>query len=156
MPSRYAKLSPERRKASYSERNKKRWQTDRSRALATAIENAKRGSAALTGSHYTPERSRRHSIGQQGKIMGGLGAKGPGHYFAKTFSLIAPDGVIFRGENILEFVRSRQDLFSSADLRMRSGTCNAAKALCALRPGSAVGRRSWKGWAWCMTGPNEL
>lgn len=143
-----AKLSPEERSASYSARNRLRWQNERQRLIEIVTRNARKGTAVLTGRKYTPERSRRASLGQRGKMMGGRGAKGPAHYFAKGFSLRAPDTAVYRGENILDFVRANTALFDPTDVVMKNGTCRAAKALCRLRPGAVERRASWKGWQW--------
>lgn len=142
------KFSPAERRNSYSARNRLRWQRDRPRMTEVATRNARKGTAVLTGRRYSPERSRRASIGQRGKIMGGHGAKGPAHYFAKSFALRAPDTAVYRGDNILDFVRAHPDLFPEKDLRPRAGTCNAAKQLCKLRPGASGQKSQWKGWTW--------
>lgn len=138
-----AKLS-----AKTSERNRLRWQIDRERMLAIALANALKGAAAVRGTKFTPERSRRASIALRGRIMGGAGAKGPEHYFAKSYSLLAPDGTHYRGENVLHFVRERPDLFDPEDILMEKGTCRAAKALCSLRPSNKTPKAGWKGWTW--------
>jgi len=116
--------------------------------LAIAAANAAKGTAALSGTHYTPERSSRASEGQRGKVMGGSHARGPGHAFAQPYCLMSPAGAIWRGDNILDFVRQNSALFAPADIEPVRGSCNAAKQLCRLRPGAAGQKSSWKGWRW--------
>ncbi len=113
-----------------------------------ATKNAAKGSAALLGTHYTPDRSRRASEGQRGKTMGGGMAKGPEHPFADYYSLRSPGGEIFRGRNILEFVRGHEHLFDPRDLVWRRGSCNAGKSLSRLRPTIERPKNSWKEWTW--------
>jgi hypothetical protein len=68
--------------------------------------------------------------------------------FARGYALVAPDGAIYEGRNIIEFVRKQSHLFAAADLEWRNGQCRAAKALSRLRPGVKDARPSWKGWTW--------
>lgn len=137
---------------SVAKRNRTRWQTDRERMTAIATANARRGAEAITGTHYSPERSQRASAGQRGKVMGGAGARGPKHYFARSFALRSPDGVVYRGRNIIDFVRTHPELFEADDLRERAGTCRAAKCLSRLRPTVKSPASSWKGWTWVGRG----
>ena len=75
-----------------------------------------------------------------------LTAKGPEHWKSTEYHLRSPDGVIFHGRNILEFVRQHPDLFDPADvvwkvpkhrpaskvlglLRLPTKMCRAAKGL---------------------------
>lgn len=116
--------------------------------LPVSLANAAKGTAALTGAHYSPERSRRASEGQRGKIMGGKGAASEDHYFAEQYALCSPDGEIHRGRNIIEFVRANPELFDPADMEWKRGHCRASKGLSKLRPMLTAPKPSWKGWTW--------
>jgi hypothetical protein len=116
--------------------------------LPVSLANAAKGTLALKGTHYSPERSRRASEGQRGKIMGGQLAAGEDHLFAEQYALCAPDGEIYRGRNIIEFVRTNAYLFDPADLEWKRGHCRASKGLSRLRPTLAAPKPSWKGWIW--------
>lgn len=91
-----------------------------------------------------------------------LTAKGPEHWRSTEYHLRNPDGKIFRGRNILEFVRQHPDLFDPQDvvwkvpnhryaskvlglLKVPTKTCHAAKGLSRLFARSHT-RYSWKGW----------
>lgn len=65
--------------------------------------------------------------------------------FAKDYALCDPDGYVYRGRNIRQFVRDHPELFDARDLVWKKGDCNAARNLDRLRRGPAV---SWKGWTW--------
>jgi predicted nucleic acid-binding Zn ribbon protein len=92
-----------------------------------------------------------------------LTAKGPDHCRATDYWLRSPDGRIFHGRNILEFVRQHPDLFDPEDvvwkvpgyrsaskvlglLRIPTKTCRAAKGLSNLFGNRPDVRYSWKGW----------
>lgn len=143
--------TPEQRSARISRQNILRWQTDREKMLAVALANAAKGSAALRGTHYTPERSARASQGQHGKVMGGKGARGPEHYFAVPYALISPGGERHEGSNLLEFIRQQPWLFPASTRQEIRGTCLAAKKLYRLRPSASGRRPSWRGWRWATT-----
>lgn len=134
--------------AKASERNRTRWKFDRARMVEIARRNARKGTAALTGTHYSPARSRRASERQRGKIQGGRGAKSPDNFNAKYYSFIAPDGSVHQGQNILHFVRQHLDMFDAGDIKWIKGTCLAGKALARLRPWMKRPRERWKDWRW--------
>lgn len=141
--------SPEQRSARISAQNRKRWERDRERMTAIAAANAAKATAALQGTHYTPERSKRASVGQRGKVMTGeKWAMGPAHTFAEEFRLLDPRGTLHVGRNLLHFVRCNASLFDPSDVRPQKGSCRAARKLSRLRPGVSEQRKSWKGWAW--------
>lgn len=135
--------------AQASKRLHTRWRDDPEGMREIAIRNAAKGTAALIGTHYSPQRSRRASEGQRGKIMGGQLAKGERHLFAERFQLFAPDGDVHWGRNIIEFVRANRHLFDPTDLEWRRGHCRASKGLSRLRPTLKTRKLSWKGWTWC-------
>jgi hypothetical protein len=73
---------------------------------------------------------------------------GPGPVAAKEWVLRAPDGVIWRGRNLYEFVRTHPQLFAPEDREWKraGGTgnerCRATTGLAKLRHQWPV----WKGW----------
>ena len=68
---------------------------------------------------------------------------------AKGYSLISPDGHVFRGHNIAQFVRDNKKLFDSRDsYGCEKGTCLAAHQLTRLRPWLNHTISTWKGWRW--------
>lgn len=138
----------EKANAQASKRVKTRWTKDPIGMREIAIRNAAKGTAALTGTRYSPERSRRASEGQRGKIMGGQCAAGPKHIFAEWFALCSPENTIYRGRNIIDFVREHLELFDPADLEWKCGHCRATKGLSKLRPTNRRRVIQWKGWSW--------
>jgi hypothetical protein len=87
-----------------------------------------------------------------------LTAKGPKHARAIAFCLRSPDGVIYKGRNVLNFVRTHENFFDPVDVvwkpqKQRSGRtrrahpqCRASKGLASLFGQSHHVRFSWKGW----------
>ena len=91
-----------------------------------------------------------------------LTAKGPAHCKASEYCLRSPEGIIFSGRNLMEFVRTHEDLFDRSDvawrpthpkprgvlnLRRNSGLqCRASKGLTNLFGENKNVRHSWKGW----------
>ena len=88
-----------------------------------------------------------------------LTAKSPRHALAIKFSLRSPDGVVYKGRNIRDFVRTHEDLFDPQDVIWRRQTrkkpsrvnssfesCLASKGLASLYGVSEHVRFSWKGW----------
>ncbi|MDB6135714.1 MAG: hypothetical protein JWM59_3957 [Verrucomicrobiales bacterium] len=74
--------------------------------------------------------------------------KGPDQAAAREWALRAPDGTVWRGRNLYEFVRTHPDLFEPEDRVWKrvGGTgnewCRATAGLGKLRHQ----RRGWKGW----------
>ena len=108
----------------------------------------KRHTAALNGTHYSPERSRRASEGQRGKIQSGRAAKSMENFGPKYYSFLAPDGLVHQGQDILHFIRGHLARFDPDDLKWIRGSCRAGKALARLRPWMKRPLGSWKGWSW--------
>lgn len=91
-----------------------------------------------------------------------LTAKGPAHARSRIYRLRSPDGVVYLGRNIRDFVRTHEELFDPQDViwrkkkwgkpskvtgvRRQFESCNAAKGLGALYGESESVRLSWKGW----------
>jgi endogenous inhibitor of DNA gyrase (YacG/DUF329 family) len=92
-----------------------------------------------------------------------LTAKGPAHARAIRFQLRSPDGILYRGRNIRDFVRTHEDLFDPQDVIWRAMRyskpsmvigvvrdpelhCRASKGLGSLFGESKYVRFSWKGW----------
>ncbi len=74
---------------------------------------------------------------------------------AKNYSLLAPDGTLYRFRNLAHFVREHHHLFAPEDVapnpaRPTSLICRATVGLGQLRPGRKLRRKteSWKGWRW--------
>ena len=79
--------------------------------------------------------------------------RGEGNIHAKEWSLIAPDGTIYKIINLQHFVRTHPGLFEEADVAWKRiggkrGTggeyCNATAGLSNVRQGKS---RAWKGWS---------
>lgn len=124
-------------------RNKKRWKKDREKMLAVAKANAAKGTAKLTGAKFSARRRAEHSAALEGRVLGGAMAKGPENIRAKPFALCDPEGRVWRGVNLLHFVRSHRELFDPADVEFRGPECNAAKQLNRVARGN---KPEWKGW----------
>ena len=102
----------------------------------------------------TPESREKAAAKMRGREQtSSVTAKGPEHISAIEFSLRSPDGRIFRGRNLRDFVRTHSSLFDPADViwrpvkNRRNGdiNCRAAKGLTNLF-GVRFVRYSWKGW----------
>lgn len=81
-----------------------------------------------------------------------LAGKSETNIHAKEWTLIAPDGQIYRIRNLYEFVRKNPHLFRPADVvwkrtggRRGSGGeyCNATSGILNIKSGKT---KSWKGW----------
>ena len=88
-----------------------------------------------------------------------LTAKGPNHARATKFRFRSPDGVVYKGRNVLNFVRAHENLFDPEDVvwrrpplqrakskRLAHPQCRASKGLANLFGESKFVRFSWKGW----------
>jgi hypothetical protein len=88
-----------------------------------------------------------------------LTAKGPANAKAIKFILRSPDGVVYKGRNVLHFVRKHEELFAPEDTVWRRSPragirrktrghpqCRASKGLANLFGESEHVRYSWKGW----------
>lgn len=92
-----------------------------------------------------------------------LTAKGPAHCKAIEYSLRSPEGIIFSGRNLVEFVRTHEELFAPSDVVWRPTKykrtspvikvratpglhCRASKGLTNLFGENKNVRHSWKGW----------
>lgn len=129
--------------AKAGERNKTRWKKDREHMTKIAARNAQKGTAALTGRKFSAARLQAHSAALTGRLLGGKMKKGPSNIRAMEFSLRDPNGKVWTGRNILHFVREHVDMFCPEDVKMKRGTCNAAKALSRVALGD---RQQWKEW----------
>src|SRR5690242_7125100 len=59
------------------------------------------------------------------------------HFAAREWSLISPDGTVYRFKNLSLFIRQHAQLFDPADVAVnRRGTCNVNVYLGKLRPRS--------------------
>ena len=99
----------------------------------------------------TPEPRERAAARMRGREQTSLAtAKGPEHVCAIEFSLCTPDGQVFHGRNVRDFVRTHSFLFDPADVIWKSigrdATCRASKGLSNLFGASKFVRYSWKGW----------
>jgi hypothetical protein len=129
-------------KPGMSERTKFAWRTRRDEYLANARAAMAKGRQILESMDFAPLR---------GVPKRGLMAANPGNLHAEEYRLIAPDGRVYVGRNIADFVRSQSELFSPDDLKWNRHTCNAAKSLAALRPWASRPIVAWKGWRWSTT-----
>lgn len=79
--------------------------------------------------------------------------RGPGHHRAISFRFHSPDGYLFEGPNLSDFVRNNPDLFEPDDVvwkPQRPGgrdiNCRAVRGLSSIRTGRV---NTWKGWVYC-------
>ncbi|WP_144445487.1 hypothetical protein [Inquilinus limosus] len=72
------------------------------------------------------------------------------HSAAREWSLLSPDGTVYRFKNLSLFIREHADLFDPADTVFnRDGGCNVNVYLGKLRPRSdAPYWQQWRGWRW--------
>jgi hypothetical protein len=72
------------------------------------------------------------------------------HFAAREWSLIGPDGTVYRFKNLSLFIREHLELFDPVDTDVRGrGCCNVNVYLGKLRPRSDVPYwQEWRGWRW--------
>ncbi len=131
-----------------SDAMRRRWRDDRDTMLGVVLANAAKGTAAISGRTFGAESRARRSAAQRGKAVSGLTAKGPDHIFAADFALRDPEGEVWTGRNIIDFVRAHLELFDPADLVWKAGHCRASKGLSKLRPTLVAPKPGWKEWTW--------
>jgi len=71
----------------------------------------------------------------------------------KPYSLVSPNGEVFTGFNLMEFVRENPNLFDAHAVVWKNGSCAAMRGLNSLRPSlpkpTTWNRiKSWNGWRW--------
>lgn len=80
----------------------------------------------------------------------GPAAKGPDHWKAKHWTLLAPNREVIEGRNLAELIRKNAHLFDPDDVIWKRSKCRAYKRLCQLfemkKDGSGPKMPSWKGW----------
>lgn len=146
-------MSDPERSARASKIMKRRWSEDREKMLAVLARN--RVKPARVRKMWCDERAKmmegaiaKARLARAGKPATGAMAKGPRNYHALAFSLRSPDGEVFRGTNILDFVRTHPEKFDAADLVPKYNSCRAAHGLGLLRPTRSKKVESWKEWTW--------
>lgn len=106
-------------------------------------------------SEETKEKCRRAHLGKKlkpetiEKMRQAKLKKGESNRRAISFAFRGPDGNLYTGKNIMNFVRSHAHLFSLEDLRPfkenKAFDCLATRRLYALRNGNR--QENWNGWS---------
>jgi endogenous inhibitor of DNA gyrase (YacG/DUF329 family) len=91
----------------------------------------------------------------EGTLLSPLTRRGLENKAARSYSFLSPNGRVYEGINVYDFIRTHEHLFDHSDVVWRQykskssrDWCRASVGLTSLLPTRTHPSNGWKGWVW--------